>query len=116
MNIYEEALNFFGSGKQDKLDKQIASEANWKAKIILGALEASPEDPAFSTVGQILKPLEPQYAHPRLSAKEDDYGRRAQWWLNAWRKEGWPAVHPKEAIRHEAEKERLVATEREIRR
>jgi hypothetical protein len=119
INIYDEALSLLGSGRAEAY-QQMASEVSHKAKILLEILDADPDDPAFSTVGQLLQPLEPQYAVPRLLPKNDGHCRRAQWRSNSWRKEGWPAVYSREAIRHEAEKEKLVATkgeqEKEVRK
>jgi hypothetical protein len=88
--------------------EQIASECSLKVRIVLALLTADPDHPAFSSVGQLLSPLEPQYANPRIEADEDEYGHRAQRRLNKWRGEGWPKKYPEKAIKREMRHERLV--------
>jgi hypothetical protein len=80
---------------------QIAAECTRKVRVILGIVSADPPDPVFTTNGQLLAPLEPQYANPRLEARDDPECYRAQWRLNRWRKEGWPHRYPTEAVRRE---------------
>lgn len=61
----------------------------------------------FSSAGQVLAPLEPQYANPRI--EDDAHGYRMQWRLDAWRREGWPGRYPREAVQRERRGgERLV--------
>lgn len=79
----------------------ILSEATLKVKVILGIRKAAPHDVVFTTGGVLLKPLEPQYAEPRIQSRDDTNGYRATWRLIAWRKEGWPTDYPKAAVDRE---------------
>jgi hypothetical protein len=107
-NVYNQALDKLGEIPEKHM--QIAAECTRKVHVILGIISADPSDPVFTTSGQLLKPLEPQYANPRLEAIDDPQCYRAQWRLNQWRKEGWPDKYPAEAIRREEKEkgERLV--------
>jgi hypothetical protein len=89
---------------------QIAAECTRKVRVVLALIDPKPCDPVFTTAGQLLKPLEPQYARPRILAVDDQYGYRAQWRLDAWRREGWPDRYPGQAVsREQSEKaEKLV--------
>jgi hypothetical protein len=110
LRIYDEAIAIFCDAP-DK-HQQIASECNLKVQIILALLKADPDHPAFLSAGQLLSPLEPQYANPRIDSEDDDYGYRAEWRLSRWRKEDWPKMYPAKAIKKELEKERLVGRNR----
>jgi hypothetical protein len=102
LDIYNRALSALPRLPKDHT--QIEAECNRKVRVVLGIVSADPDDPVFTTNGQLLKPLEPQYANPRLSHSEDPYGRLAHWRLSAWREDGWPARYPAQALR--AEKKR----------
>jgi hypothetical protein len=106
LHIYNNAMGRL----RDIPDKhhQIASECNLKVRIVLGLLNADPDHPAFLAAGQLLSPLEPQYANPRIDPGDDDCSYRAQWRLKCWRKEGWPVTYPGKAIKIELTSERLV--------
>jgi hypothetical protein len=107
LNIYTEALSLLSSSPQKHT--QIAAECTRKVRVVLGIVSADPDDTVFTRTGQLLKPLEPQYANPRLEAGEDEYGNLAQWRLNAWRNDGWPEKYPAYAVKKEKKKgERLV--------
>jgi hypothetical protein len=97
--VYTQALDKLHSIPDKHI--QIAAECTRKVRVILGIISADPADPVFTTNGQLLAPLEPQYANPRLEARDDPECYRAQWRLNRWRKEGWPHRYPTEAIRRE---------------
>jgi hypothetical protein len=103
LDVYGQALDKLGEIPNKHI--QIAAECTRKVRVILGVITADPADPVFTRSGQLLRPLEPQYANPRLEARDDPECYRAQWRLNHWRKEGWPDKHPAEAIRRE-EKEK----------
>jgi hypothetical protein len=96
LNVYNEALCTLSDVPEKHL--QIEAECNRKIRVILGIVSADPDDPVFTPNGQLLKPLEPQYANPRLSHSGDPYGRLAHWRLSAWREDGWPARYPAEAV------------------
>ncbi|KAH8704405.1 hypothetical protein GQ44DRAFT_778094 [Phaeosphaeriaceae sp. PMI808] len=120
LDVYDEALRRINTCDRDRDRIQIASETNRKVKVILQKLDVEPDDIVFSTVGQILKPLEPQYANPRIEWEKDEYGYRTQWRITAWRKDGWPHEYPRNAIWAELHgNEKLVGrsrmSDREIR-
>jgi hypothetical protein len=108
LDIYAQALEKLGTLQAKH--EQIAAECTRKVGVVLGMINPKPCDPVFTTSGQLLKPLQPQYAHPRIWTKEDDYGYRAQWRLETWRREGWPEKYPDQAVSREAsgKAERLV--------
>jgi hypothetical protein len=108
LDIYAQALEKLGTLPHKH--EQIAAECARKVGVVLGMINPKPCDPVFTTSGQLLKPLQPQYAHPRIWTKEDEYGYRAQWRLEAWRREGWPEKYPGQAVSCEAsgKAERLV--------
>ncbi|KAH4186455.1 hypothetical protein HBH70_157640 [Parastagonospora nodorum] len=99
LGIYNEALSIL-SKLPDK-HTQIAAECARKTRVILGIISADPDDTVFTLAGQLLKPLEPQYANPRLDTGMDGFGALAQWRLNAWRKDGWPEQYPAGAVKKE---------------
>jgi hypothetical protein len=101
--VYQDALKALELPHNEQHHQRILSEATRKVQIVLGIVSAPPMDSAFLTPGQLLKPLEPQYAEPRISSEEDNYGYRAQWRLRAWRKDGWPDRYPTEAVKWELE-------------
>jgi hypothetical protein len=103
--VYQDALKALEVPQNEQHHRRILSEATRKIQIVLGIISAPPVDSAFLTSGQVLKPLEPQYAEPRISSEEDEYGYRAQWRLRAWRKDGWPDRYPAEAVKRELEDE-----------
>jgi hypothetical protein len=107
-DVYDQAIAKLGELPDNHV--QIAAECTRKVRVILGIITANPSDPVFTTAGQLLKPLEPQYANPRIESREDTDSHRAQWRLEQWRKEGWPHQYPVDAIRREREEkgERLV--------
>ncbi|KAI8942858.1 hypothetical protein NX059_000898 [Plenodomus lindquistii] len=80
----------------------LLQEVQTKTKIILGVVDAYPEDAAFGTT-QMLSPLEPMYANPRIDLHDDNYRRLAAQRLKDWRAEGWPARFPAKAYAAEAE-------------
>ncbi|KAF2129239.1 hypothetical protein P153DRAFT_15915 [Dothidotthia symphoricarpi CBS 119687] len=98
LDVYQEALKNISPANY----QQITSETNLKVKTILNIRPAEPDDLVFSTVGALLRPLDPQYADPRIEYEHDLYGYRAAWRLDAWRKQGWPHEYPRGAV--EAEK------------
>jgi hypothetical protein len=108
LDIYAQAIEKLGTLQAKH--EQIAAECARKVGVVLGMINPKPCDPVFTTSGQLLKPLQPQYAHPRIWTKEDEYGYRAQWRLEAWRREGWPEKYPGQAVSREAsgKAERLV--------
>jgi len=113
LRVFEHAFDKLAS--LPHLHEQIASEAMRKIKVILNVISAEPDDPVFLSAGQLLEPLEPQYAQPRLA--EFDYGtgelyaQRAQHRLEAWRAEGWPAKYPKRAVKEELKERRKLLAE-----
>jgi hypothetical protein len=112
LHVYNKAIEVLENAPHKH--QQIASECNLKVRIVLALLDADPDHPAFLSAGQLLPPLEPQYANPRIDAGDDDCSYRAQWRLNCWRKEGWPEVYPAKAIKRELNHERLVGMNRMI--
>ncbi|CAO2655025.1 Nn.00g117580.m01.CDS01 [Neocucurbitaria sp. VM-36] len=106
LDIYQQAIEKIGPTNH----KQIVFEANHKIKTILGLRKAEAHDVVFTSGGMLLKPLEPQYAEPRIEYGDDQEGYRAAWRLKAWRKEGWPNVYPKVAIERERRVEKLPLT------
>ncbi|KAH7395359.1 hypothetical protein DE146DRAFT_598640, partial [Phaeosphaeria sp. MPI-PUGE-AT-0046c] len=108
IDIYDQALAAL-SRAPSKYD-QIVAECTSKTRVVLGIITAEPEDPIFMMPGQLLKPLDPQYAKLRIERGDDEYGYRAQYRLTAWRKDGWPEMYPVNAIRKETEEknEKLV--------
>jgi hypothetical protein len=102
LGIYNEALSIL-SKLPDK-HTQIAAECARKTRVILGIISADPDDTVFTLAGQLLKPLEPQYANPRLDTVVDEFGALAQWRLNAWRKDGWPEQYPAGAVKKETQR------------
>lgn len=86
---------------------QLYSEVIMKMGIILGVGKAQPTDFVF-TNKMLLKPLEPQYAIPRIDAAKDGYGYRADWRLQAWRRNGWPDAYPDKAVREERDGKPLM--------
>jgi hypothetical protein len=99
LSIYNEALNTLI--ELPEKHTQIAAECTRKVRVVLGLIFAEPDDTVFTASGQLLKPLEPSYADPRLKADVDTYGHLAQWRLNSWRKEGWPGKYPTVAVQNE---------------
>jgi hypothetical protein len=106
LDVYNEAINKLRELPHKHV--QIISESSLKARILLSLLDADADHPVFSSVGQLLRPLEPQYANPRIEAEADEYGHRAQRRLDKWRQEGWPDKYPKVAIETEIKSEKLV--------
>lgn len=108
VNIYDEALAALSKAPSDH--ERIATECTRKTRVVLGLTTAEPEDGVFHPEGQLLRPLEPQYAEPRITHDDDDCAYRAQWRLNAWRRDGWPRMYPTNAIKREAQEpdEKLV--------
>jgi hypothetical protein len=108
LDVYGQAISKLGALPSKHV--QIAAECTRKVRVILGIITADPSDPVFTTSGQLLAPLEPQYANPRIGFREDEEGHRAQWRIEQWKKEGWPDDYPAEAIRREdkVKAERLV--------
>jgi hypothetical protein len=108
LNVYDEAILRLGTQPEKHI--QIAAECTRKVRVILGIINADPTDPVFTTTGQLLAPLEPQYANPRIGFADDQEGHRAQWRLERWKKEGWPDEYPAKAVRREEKEkgERLV--------
>lgn len=100
LEIYAQALDKLSSAPEEHV--QIAVECARKVRIVLSTIDADPDDTVFSTLGQLLSPLEPLYANPRIDRGDDQYGYRAQWRLHAWRKEGWPKTYPLKAVEREA--------------
>lgn len=101
IDIYDQALDALS--KSPWKHNQTGAECTYKTRVVLGITKADPEDSVFETSGQLLKPIDPQYAEPRIERTGDENGYRAQWRLDAWRREGWPEVYPANAIRKEAE-------------
>jgi hypothetical protein len=99
LDLYTEALSILSTLPGKHI--QVEAELNRKVRVILDIVSADPDDTVFTTNGQLLKPLEPQYANPRLSHSQDPYGRLAQWRLSAWREDGWPAKYPADAVSEE---------------
>jgi hypothetical protein len=106
LDVYNEAINKLRELPHKHV--QIISESSLKVRILLSLLDADADHPVFSSVGQLLRPLEPQYANPRIEAEDDEYGHRAQRRLDKWRQEGWPDNYPKVAIETEMKSEKLV--------
>jgi hypothetical protein len=108
LDVYDQAISKLGIIPSKHV--QIAAECTRKVRVILGIITADPSDPVFTTSGQLLAPLEPQYANPRIGFREDEEGHRAQWRMEQWKKEGWPDEYPAEAIRREdkVKAERLI--------
>ncbi|KAH7356121.1 hypothetical protein BKA66DRAFT_403240, partial [Pyrenochaeta sp. MPI-SDFR-AT-0127] len=94
LDVYCEAL--------EKINREnhrlVLFETTLKVKTILGLRSAEPHDIAFACGGMLLKPIEPQYAEPRIEFDDDQEGYRMAWRLKAWRKEGWPDKYPIEAV------------------
>ncbi|KAF1919881.1 hypothetical protein BDU57DRAFT_570017 [Ampelomyces quisqualis] len=99
LDIYAQALGQLSSAPEKHI--QIAAECTRKVRVVLSLITADPDDIVFLTAGQLLSPLEPQYANPRIERGDDQYGYRAQWRLHAWRREGWPGKYPGKAIERE---------------
>jgi hypothetical protein len=100
LDIYAEAIDTLNSAPGKHV--LIAAECTRKVRVVLSIIASDPDDTVFLTAGQLLSPLEPQYANPRIDRGDDQYGYRAQWRLHAWRKEGWPQRYPEKAIDREA--------------
>ena len=94
--VYHEALQKINA----KNHREISSEVMLKVAIILGITAAEPYDMAFMN-NMSLRHLEPKYANPRIETKDDQYERRAQARITAWRNDGWPAKYPSQAIAEE---------------
>lgn len=108
VDIYDQALAALS--KAPSKHEQIVAECKRKTRVVLGETAVEPQNEVFHPDGQLLQPLEPQYAEPRIKFTADEYGYRAQWRLDAWRRDGWPRVYPMNAIEKEAEEpdEKLV--------
>ncbi|KAL5116497.1 hypothetical protein ACEQ8H_005618 [Pleosporales sp. CAS-2024a] len=105
--IYTDALSRLSATPQKHM--QILAECKRKVRVVLGILSADPHDTVFMTAGQMLTPLEPQYANPRLAAHVDTRGYLAHARLTAWRKDGWPDKYPAGAVKREEKRgQRLV--------
>lgn len=123
IDIFDEALAVLKKRPEDHV--RIASEAERKISVTLGVMDADADDMVFMN-GQLLKPIEPQYANPRIPGpmtltedkkkkeKEDhdNYKWHAQSRLEAWRTDGWPATYPENAINAEIRKGGKLVTER----
>ncbi|KAH7069182.1 hypothetical protein BKA63DRAFT_422334 [Paraphoma chrysanthemicola] len=98
LDIYANALRALDREKPNlkPYHAQIAVEATRKIKVVLGVLSAEPTDTVFMGLSQsqYLPPIDPEYANPRIV--DDSY--RAQYRLDAWRRDGWPDVYPTKAI------------------
>ncbi|XPS77044.1 hypothetical protein M3J09_009085 [Ascochyta lentis] len=105
--VYQEALAIL-EHTSDLDAEKIYREVRRKVDVILDIRTAQPNDSIFLIEDTFLKPLEPQYAYPRLNyynrgdGQEDDRSFGGGWpRLKAWRKEGWPHVYPKQAVEQE---------------
>ncbi|KAH7088726.1 hypothetical protein FB567DRAFT_619473 [Paraphoma chrysanthemicola] len=98
LEIYANALRAIDRKEPDLKPHhaQIALEADRKIKVVLGVLSADPTDTVFMGPGQgqFLVPIDPEYANPRIV----DNSNRAQYRLDAWRRDGWPKAYPANAI------------------
>lgn len=101
--VYQDALQTLDLPQNKQYHLRILSEATHRARIILGIISAHPLDAAFFTADQLLAPLEPQYAEPRISSGNDQRGYRAQWQFLQWRNNGWPDRYPARAVKTELE-------------
>ncbi|OSS45151.1 hypothetical protein B5807_09213 [Epicoccum nigrum] len=119
--VYNEALRRVEH--MCKRDVQaLDEEVTKKVETILDLRCAEVEDAVFYVDSAFLRPLEPQYAQPRLDYYDrgkgegsDGYGRAAWMRLREWRGEGWPRVVPVRAVeREKRERERRRRLRREV--
>ena len=107
LGVYSDALSKLSEHRD--MHMQIAVECTRRTRVILGLITADPDDAVFTEIGQILKPLEPQYANPRLESVVDQSGLLAYSRRTAWQKEGWPERYPAGAVKEETQRgHRLV--------
>ncbi|KAJ8118530.1 hypothetical protein OPT61_g501 [Boeremia exigua] len=106
LSVYAEALTKLehtSVGDAYRINLEVIS----KVKTILDLRTAEPNDPVFYTADALLRPLEPQYAQPRLDfygrtdGSDDCYYYAGFARLTAWREEGWPEVYPVRAVEQE---------------
>jgi hypothetical protein len=127
LDVFKQALEAVATYPQKHA--QIAAEATRKVAIILDIITADPDDPVFLLAGQLLSPLEPHYANPRISevevrakprhqksrkdseTQEDHYAHRAQYRLESWKAEGWPEKYPRKAVEKEKQEGMGMAAE-----
>ena len=120
LEIFEQAFDKLAL--LPRYHEQIASEVLRKIKVVLGIIDAEPSEPVFLSAGQLLNPLEPQYAQPRITEFSDDkkspewYEHRTQHRLEQWRAEGWPEVYPEKAVKREEKEQGKWLAMRKIRK
>ncbi|EOA86798.1 uncharacterized protein SETTUDRAFT_79704, partial [Exserohilum turcica Et28A] len=103
LDIYTEALHKINATNH----AQMYTEANAKIRTVLGIHKAGTRDAVFTH--QLLRPIEPLYAMPRIEVRHDKHGHRAAVRIQEWRRDGWPAKYPVNAVREEkARKGRFV--------
>jgi hypothetical protein len=97
LEVYNEAIEKMG----DTNHLEIITEADYKIRVILGITKADTSAAAFKNKQQMLSPIDPAYAEPRIQHSKDPFGYHASWRLQEWRKDGWPEVYPDRAIEKE---------------
>ncbi|CAN9315080.1 unnamed protein product [Alternaria alternata] len=95
--VYDEAIENIKNGKGHHID--VETEAEAKIETILGIRSAAPSHLVFQK--NLLLPIDPTYAEPRIEASDDTLGYHASWRLHEWRQDGWPALIPGRAIEKE---------------
>ncbi|KAH6861967.1 hypothetical protein AA0118_g11173 [Alternaria tenuissima] len=107
--VYDEAIENIKNGKGHHID--VETEAEAKIETILGIRSAAPSHLVFQK--NLLLPIDPTYAEPRIEASDDTLGYHASWRLHEWRQDGWPALIPGRAIEKEKTMEGDPSTWRE---
>ncbi|CAN9222702.1 unnamed protein product [Alternaria alternata] len=97
LSVYDEAIENIKNGKGHHID--VETEAEAKIETILGIRSAAPSHLVFQK--NLLLPIDPSYAEPRIEASDDTLGYHASWRLHEWRQDGWPALIPGRAIEKE---------------
>lgn len=107
LDVYNQALarvEHMSDLDASRLDKEVAN----KVETILDLRDAKAGDPVFNPNGGFLRPLQPQYAKPRLDYCDrgkgsDGYGRAAWMRLREWRRDEWPKKALNEAVERDRE-------------
>jgi hypothetical protein len=95
--VYDEAMETIKSTNANYLE--VEAEAEAKIKTILGIELADANDRVF--LKNLLSPIDPTYAEPRIEASDDGLSYHASWRLHEWRQDGWPGSYPGRAIEKE---------------